>query len=213
MVSVAPVTKFVPVTVTLVPPRLPPVAGEMFEIVGAGRGVYVNAFAAMPVCVSGFATAIATAPVAAPAGVVAVMLVALATETPVAVTPPMVTVAPATKPVPVIVMLVPPPTLPEVGAALVTVGAAAAVYVNALASVADCPSLFATTIEAAPIGLGGVVAVMLVALATTTFVAALPPTVTVAPARNCVPVIVMLVPPAEVPVAGATSEVVGAGYW
>jgi len=127
MVSVAPVTKFVPVTVTLVPPRLAPVAGETFESVGAGRGVYVNALAAMPLCVSGFETAIATAPVEAAAGVVAVMLVALATVMPVAATPPTVTVAPLTKPVPVIVMLVPPPTLPEVGEALVTVGAAAAV--------------------------------------------------------------------------------------
>ena len=87
----------------------------------------MNALAAMPVCVSGLETAIATAPVEDDAGVVAVMLVALATVTPVAATPPMVTLAPATKPVPVIVMLVPPATVPEVGAALVTVGAAAAV--------------------------------------------------------------------------------------
>ena len=39
IVSVAPVTKFVPVMVTLVPPMLAPMAGVMFVTVGAGRGV------------------------------------------------------------------------------------------------------------------------------------------------------------------------------
>jgi len=52
---------------------------------------------------------------AAPAGVTAVKLVALPKETPVAAAPPMVTVAPSTKSVPVMVTLVPPVVGPETG--------------------------------------------------------------------------------------------------
>ncbi len=61
---------------------------------------------------------------AVPAGVVAVIEVALTTTILVADTPPMVTVAPLTKFVPVIVTLVPPAVGPEAGAIAVTVGAA-----------------------------------------------------------------------------------------
>ena len=68
-------------------------------------------------------TVTVTAP-ALPAGVVAVMLVLLATTTFVAAFPPNVTVAPAAKFVPVIVTLVPPAVTPEPGETLVTVGGA-----------------------------------------------------------------------------------------
>ena len=52
---------------------------------------------------------------------------------------------------------------------------------------------------------------IVVALTTLTPVAALPPTVTVAPAAKFVPVIVTAVPPAVGPDAGATPLTAGAG--
>ena len=58
------------------------------------------------------------------AGVVAVRLVALTKLTSFAAAPPIVTVAPLTKSVPVIVTLVPPAVGPEIGLIDVTVGAA-----------------------------------------------------------------------------------------
>ena len=71
-------------------------------------------------------TQMATAP-AACAPVVADNCVELATETPVAGTPPIETVAPATKFVPAMVTRVPPFVGPDVGPMPVTVGGAAAV--------------------------------------------------------------------------------------
>jgi len=56
--------------------------------------------------------------------VVAAIEVLLATLTPVAAVPPIVTVAPLKKPVPVIVTAVPPAVVPDVGEIAVTVGAA-----------------------------------------------------------------------------------------
>jgi hypothetical protein len=53
------------------------------------------------------------------------------------------------------------------------------------------------------------VAVIVVLLATTTFVAAVPPNVTVAPAAKFVPVIVTAVPPATGPLFGDTLVTVG----
>ena len=61
---------------------------------------------------------------AACAGVVAVSWVALTTLRPVAEVPPTVTVALASKPVPVIVIAVPPAAGPEVGLTALTVGGA-----------------------------------------------------------------------------------------
>jgi len=52
-----------------------------------------------------------------------VIEVPLTTFTPVAAVPPMVTVAPAKKPVPLMVTAVPPTVVPEVGETPVTVGA------------------------------------------------------------------------------------------
>jgi hypothetical protein len=62
-----------------------------------------------------------TAP-AACAGVVAVIEVPLTTVIPAALFPPIVTVAPETKPVPVIVTEVPPETGPTLGLMAVTAG-------------------------------------------------------------------------------------------
>jgi len=62
-----------------------------------------------------------------------------------------------------------------------------------------------------PAACAGVAAVIDVLLTTTTFVAAVPPNVTVAPAAKFVPVIVTAVPPAADPLFGATLLTVGAG--
>jgi hypothetical protein len=73
-----------------------------------------------------------------------------------------------------------------------------------------CP--FAVTVTtAAPALPVGVVAVIVVPFTTSTFVAAAPPIVTVAPAAKFVPVIVTAVPPEVVPVLGDTLATVGAG--
>ena len=67
-------------------------------------------------------TATFTAP-AACAGAVAVMVVLFVTPTPVAGVPPKLTVAPARKPVPVMVTGVPPAVVPDTGEIELTVGA------------------------------------------------------------------------------------------
>ena len=72
----------------------------------------------------GVVTATFTSP-AACAGVVAVMVVALTTTTPVAALPPKVTLVAPVKPVPVMVTAVPPAVVPVSGLTLVTVGACA----------------------------------------------------------------------------------------
>ena len=79
-----------------------------------------------------------------PAGVVAVIDVALTTVTPVAATPPIVTPVVPEKPVPVIVTEVPPEVEPVAGDTEVTVGATAP-YVNRPVPVADSALGFVTT--------------------------------------------------------------------
>jgi len=120
-VTVAPVTKFVPVIVTDVPPVTDPVFGLTAVTVGAGA--YVYPLARLPLSPLLFVTATVTAP-ALPAGVVAVIDVALTTVTFVAATPPNITVAPEAKFVPVIVTAVPPAVVPLFGLTPVTVGGA-----------------------------------------------------------------------------------------
>jgi hypothetical protein len=113
-------------------------------------------------------------------------------------------------PVPLIVTAVPPAVEPLVGTIALTVGAGAR-YVKQPAQVPDCASVFVTVTLTAPAAWTGVVAVIDVALPTTTLVAALPPIVTVAPAPKPVPVIVTAVPPAVEPLVGAIALTVGAG--
>jgi hypothetical protein len=148
---------------------------------------------------------------AVPAGVVAVIVVAFTTTTLVAAVLPNVTVAPAAKFVPVIVTAVPPAVDPLFGLTLLTVGGAR--YVNALAKLPLSPLLFVTVTVTAPAVPAGVVAVMVVAFTTTTFVAAAPPNVTPAPAAKFVPVIVTAVPPAVDPLLGATPLTVGGAIY
>jgi hypothetical protein len=99
------------------------VVGTVVGGVVTGTVVYVNPFVRVPAWVSGLVTTTSTAP-AAWAGVMAVIDVALSTLTPVAASPPKVTVAPVTNPVPVMVTEVPPAGRPAVGATEVTAGAA-----------------------------------------------------------------------------------------
>jgi hypothetical protein len=165
-----------------------------------GVTTYVNPFVKLPLGTPEFVTVTVTAP-ALPAGVVAVICVALTTTTFVAAVPPNVTVAPLAKFVPVMVTAVPPAVDPVFGDTLLTVGGTT--YVNPFVRLPLCP-LTVTVTVAAPALLAGVVAVIWVALATTTFVAAVPPIVTIAPGAKFVPVIVTAVPPAVVPVFGET---------
>src|SRR5262249_23978754 len=172
---------------------------------------YVNAFASDPLWPSVFVTVTLAAP-AACAGEVAVIVVALTTVTAVAAVPPTVTVAPARKPVPVIVRLVPPLVDPDVGATPVTVGAGKdEVYVKLLVSVADCVSAFVTVTLTVPAECAGVVALIVVLLTTVTPVAGVPPTATAAPAAKLVPVNVSTVPPVVEPLGRPTLASCGAG--
>ena len=75
----------------------------------------------MPAELPGFVTTALTTP-GAPAGVTAVIEVAFTNTTLVAADPPIVTVAPVMKPVPVIVTGVPPSVEPDDGDTAVTVG-------------------------------------------------------------------------------------------
>src|SRR2546423_15493546 len=70
---------------------------------------------------------------------------------------------------------------------------------------------FVTVTLTVPAACAGVLAVMLVALTRTTFVAATPPIVTAAPLWKPGPVMVTFVPPATVPNAGAVPVTVTAG--
>jgi hypothetical protein len=143
---------------------------------------------------------------ALPAGVVAVIVVLFTTTTLVAAVAANVTVAPAAKLVPVIVTPVPPAVGPLVGLTLLTVGAIT--YVYPFARLPLCP-LTVTVIVTAPVLPAGVVAVIVVALTTTTLVAEAAPNVTVAPVAKLVPVIVKDVPPEFDPVFGLTLLIVG----
>ena len=196
---VAPV-KFVPVIVKGVPPATGPEIGATVVIVGSATYVNAPVFVTTPPAV---VTTTSFAP-AVPAGVFAVIEVAVATML-VAATPPTVTlVAPTTKLAPTMVIDVPAVSGPDVGDTLAIVGRAT--YVNALALVAVPPTVVTATL-CAPAVPAGVFAVIEVAVATT-LVAAVPPIFTVAPIK-LVPVIVIVVPPATGPEIGATVVMVG----
>jgi hypothetical protein len=139
-----------------------------------------------------------------------VIEVELTQVTPVAAAPPIVTVAPETNPLPVMVIATPPASVPLDGVTEVTVGSTA--YVNAPVPVPDKVLGFVTITFFAPVVPAGAVAVMVVELTQVTPVAATPPMVTArpAPATNPVPVIVTIMPPAVLPTLGAVKLTVGA---
>src|SRR3989442_1757360 len=211
-VTVAVVSKFVPLIVIAMPPAVEPDVGLTPVTVGAGGATYVNWSAALvaldwPPTVTTTSAAPATC-----AGVVALSCVALTKLTPVATAPPTVTVAVASKFVPLIVIAVPPLVAPEVGLTPVTVGGGGAMYMNWSAALValDWPPTVTITSNV-PATCAGVVALICVALTTLTLVAGVPPTVTVALASKFVPVIVIAVPPAIGPEVGLTPVTVGAG--
>src|SRR5512139_3935052 len=90
-----------------------------------------------------------------------------------------------------------------------SIGTTGRTYVNALAAATSRPSRLATVTSTGPAAWAGVRAVISVGLTTTTFVAAWPPIVTVAPATNPVPVMVTFVPPGVTPVVGTITENTG----
>ena len=142
-----------------------------------------------------------------PAGVTAVMEVALTTTTLVAGLPPTVTLLAPVKLVPVMVIGVPPLNNPEFGLTLAIVGAAT--YVNVIPCDVGPPAVV-TTMVFAPAAPAGVTAVMDVALTTFTLVAATPPTVTLLAPVKLVPVMVIAVLPEAGPDDGLTLAMVGA---
>lgn len=97
----------------------------------------------------------------------------------------------------------------ELAGVVVTEEFTGVMYVNAPVEVVVPPSVLVTTTFCEPAVPAGVVAVIDVELATTTFVAAAPPIITLAPLLNSVPVIVMAVPPAVDPEAGLALVIVG----
>ena len=117
--------------------------------------------------------------------------------------------APATKFVPVIVIVVPPVVRPVFGRTVLTVGAGNT-YVKPAASVPLCESGLVTVTFTAPAACAGVVAEIVVPLTNVTPLAGLPPALTVAPATKFVPVTVIVVPPVVSPVFGETLLTVGA---
>src|SRR5262249_45706229 len=127
--ALAPVN-LLPVMYTTVPPAVLPEVGLIAVTEGAVAAEYVY-WSAAPVAdvPLGVVTVISTTP-AARGGAVARMVVAETTVKLVAAVVPKDTPLAPLKFVPVIVTTVPPPVVPEVGVIAVTVGAAAAVYVN-----------------------------------------------------------------------------------
>jgi hypothetical protein len=126
--------------------------------------------------------------------------------------PPTDTDAPDTKPVPVIVIAVPPANGPTIADTDDTVGAFAYVNINVLFE--TWVSGFVTTTAFAPAVPLGVVHVNDVDDVRDATVQFAPPTVTVeppAPVTNPVPVTVISVLPANGPPIGATDDTVGGG--
>jgi hypothetical protein len=118
VIDVAPV-KDVPVIVTLVPPAVLPVNGEMLLITGGG--IYVkdeNAPLGPPPVV----TIIPAAPALSTAGVIQVIVVLFTTLREVADNPPNVTKVAPVKFLPVIVTFVPPAMPPDDGEILLITG-------------------------------------------------------------------------------------------
>ena len=140
----------------------------------------------------------------------ALICVGLRTCAPVAALPPKVTVAPARKFAPLMVIAVPPVAEPEMGFTLEMLGAGGWVYVNASASVPDCVLGLVTVTLTDPAAPAGEIAVSDDALLKTTPVAGVAPNVTVAPETKFAPLIVTVVPPAVGPEDGKMLVTTGA---
>ena len=142
------------------------------------------------------------------AGVVAVICVELFTVKDVTATEATLTAVAPVKPVPVMVMTVPPLTGPLEGLTPVTVGAAVDPYVNCEANVTTLkPTGVVTTTFTMPVPKPrGTIAVIWVSLSTVKFAEIPPKVTTVAPVKP-VPVMITMVP--ATPVAGLMLVTVG----
>jgi hypothetical protein len=125
-----------------------------------------------------------------------------------AVVAPSFRMRPEANPVPVTTTGVPPAIGPTAGDIPVTVGGAT--YVNAFVSVPVVRSAFVTTTLVEPTACAGSVIPIVVAVTDVT-VALAPPTVTVAPVRKFVPLIVAAPPPASAPAFGLILVGLGGG--
>lgn len=118
--------------------------------------------------------------------------------------PPTVTPAPVAKLVPVKVIVVPPRVEPVNGLTEVTTGGlpGGGVYKKPKLKVVVLASRLVTVTSTAPTECAGVTHVICEAESTLTAVQAAPPIVTVAPCAKIPPVIVTVVPPSTLPLAG-----------
>ncbi len=112
-------------TVSISEPRVPARSEEGALEIDGTKSTLPYVYSAFPEFVPAGVVTNTLAVPAVPAGVVAVIVVAFTTVTPVAAVPPMVTAVAPVKSVPVIVTAVPPATLPDEGLILETVGATA----------------------------------------------------------------------------------------
>jgi hypothetical protein len=176
--------------------------------------MYVNVSAEELALVSAPMVTVTSTGPAAWTGVVAVIVVAFTKVTPVAGLPPTLTVGPAAKLVPVIVIESPPSTDPLLGLTPLTVGAGGggALYVNVTGVALVCPDAV-TVMLAGPAAWAGMFAFRVVALTNVIEPAATgtPSTLTMAPAAKFVPLITTAVPPTVEPLFGVTALTVGAG--
>ena len=195
--------RFVPVMVTTVPPLVGPELGEMEVMVGA-LNVKVNAFDLITDPLAVVSVALMDPNACAEVVILNEVAVLLDTGTKF---PSTITLAPL-RFVPVIVITVPPQAGPEVGLMEVMVGTAPTTYVNAPDLVAVPPAVVTATLLA-PTVPAGVVAVIEVALTTTTLVAEAPPIFTLVALVKFVPVMVIVVPPVVGPDVGVTLLIVG----
>ena len=113
-------SKPLPVNVTVVPPAIVPCVGVKDVTDGAGLK-YWKAPTSVALCVSVFVTVTSVAPLA-PAGVVALMVVLLMTDTFDAALVPNFTLMPEVKWVPEIITVSPPAVVPLLGDTLDIVG-------------------------------------------------------------------------------------------
>ena len=199
--------RFVPVIVTEVPPATGPLAGDTEAIVGIPK--YVKPAVAVTEPPDALTTTL-TAP-AALAGLVTVIDAALELTIVVPGSPPNVTAEVPVKLVPVIVTVVTPAIGPLDGETDVIVGASTNVNADVEATVPPEPVRVTVIVLAAT---AGVATVIDVALVLTIEVPEALPNVTAEVPVKLSPVIVTVVPPADVPdanpVADNTDVIVGA---
>src|SRR5271166_1057540 len=206
--TVAPLTKLNPVTVTTVPPVTGPLIGLIPDTMGRLYEVNWSApeVAEVP---PGVVTVTSTVP-GVSGGELAVISVDETTENELG-TPPKETVLAPARSVPVIVTEVPPVTGPAFGLTPVTTGTLYEVNWSAL-EVAEVPPGVVTVTSTVPADAAGELAVISVDETTETELAGTVPNRTVDPVTKPVPVMVTEVSPATGPALGLTPATTGTLY-